>query len=47
MTLNRSRFSGSDLPDLGSSVENIQVQRGAGTSSNGAGAFGGNDQHSD
>jgi iron complex outermembrane receptor protein len=30
-----------DLPDLASSVDNIQVQRGAGTSSNGAGAFGG------
>lgn len=29
-----------DLPDLASSVENIQVQRGAGTSSSGAGAFG-------
>jgi iron complex outermembrane receptor protein len=29
-----------DLPDLASSVENIQVQRGIGTSSNGAGAFG-------
>jgi iron complex outermembrane receptor protein len=29
-----------DLPDLASSVENIQVQRGVGTSSNGAGAFG-------
>lgn len=29
-----------DLPDLASSVENIQVQRGAGTSSNGSGAFG-------
>ena len=29
-----------DLPDLSSSVENIQVQRGAGTSSNGSGAFG-------
>jgi iron complex outermembrane receptor protein len=29
-----------DLPDLASSVENIQVQRGAGTSSTGAGAFG-------
>jgi len=29
-----------DLPDLASSVDNIQVQRGAGTSSNGAGAFG-------
>ena len=30
-----------DIPDLASSVENIQVQRGVGTSSNGAGAFGG------
>ncbi len=30
-----------DLPDLTSSVDNIQVQRGAGTSTNGAGAFGG------
>ncbi len=29
-----------DIPDLASSVENIQVQRGAGTSTNGAGAFG-------
>lgn len=29
-----------DLPDLASSVNNIQVQRGVGTSSNGAGAFG-------
>ena len=29
-----------DLPDIASSVDNIQVQRGAGTSSNGAGAFG-------
>jgi iron complex outermembrane receptor protein len=29
-----------DLPDLASSVDNIQVQRGAGTSSNGSGAFG-------
>jgi iron complex outermembrane receptor protein len=29
-----------DLPDIASSVENIQVQRGAGTSANGAGAFG-------
>jgi len=29
-----------DLPDLASSVENMQVQRGVGTSSNGAGAFG-------
>ncbi len=34
-----------DLPDLASSVDNIQVQRGVGTSSNGAGAFGGNSQH--
>lgn len=30
-----------DLPDFASSVENIQVQRGIGTSTNGAGAFGG------
>ncbi|HPT22557.1 MAG TPA: TonB-dependent receptor, partial [Bacteroidales bacterium] len=29
-----------DIPDLASSAESIQVQRGAGTSSNGAGAFG-------
>jgi iron complex outermembrane receptor protein len=29
-----------DLPDLASSVENVQVQRGVGTSTNGAGAFG-------
>jgi iron complex outermembrane receptor protein len=29
-----------DLPDLASSVDNIQVQRGVGTSSHGAGAFG-------
>ncbi len=29
-----------DLPDLASSVDNIQVQRGAGTSTNGVGAFG-------
>jgi iron complex outermembrane receptor protein len=29
-----------DLPDLAASVENIQVQRGIGTSTNGAGAFG-------
>jgi iron complex outermembrane receptor protein len=30
-----------NLPDLASSVNNIQVQRGVGTSTNGAGAFGG------
>ncbi|MCB0807384.1 MAG: TonB-dependent receptor [Bacteroidales bacterium] len=30
-----------DLPDLASSVENIQIQRGVGTSTNGAAAFGG------
>lgn len=30
-----------DLPDVVSSVDNIQVQRGVGTSTNGAGAFGG------
>lgn len=30
-----------DLPDLASSVDNIQIQRGIGTSTNGSGAFGG------
>src|SRR6266481_4314547 len=30
-----------DLPDFASSVGSIQIQRGVGTSSNGAGAFGG------
>ena len=30
-----------DLPDFASSVENIQLQRGVGSSTNGAGAFGG------
>ncbi|RYE17342.1 MAG: TonB-dependent receptor, partial [Sphingobacteriales bacterium] len=30
-----------DIPDIASSVNNIQVQRGVGTSTNGAGAFGG------
>ncbi len=30
-----------NMPDFASSVENIQVQRGVGTSTNGAGAFGG------
>lgn len=29
-----------DIPDIASSVENIQIQRGVGTSTNGAGAFG-------
>lgn len=29
-----------NMPDLASSIENIQVQRGVGTSTNGAGAFG-------
>lgn len=29
-----------DLPDLASSIDNIQIQRGVGTSTNGAGAFG-------
>lgn len=29
-----------DMPDFSSSVDNIQVQRGVGTSTNGAGAFG-------
>jgi iron complex outermembrane recepter protein len=31
-----------DLPDFASSVESVQVQRGVGTSTNGAGAFGAN-----
>lgn len=30
-----------DLPDIISSTENLQIQRGVGTSTNGAGAFGG------
>ena len=30
-----------DIPDLASSLENIQIQRGVGTSANGAAAFGG------
>jgi len=30
-----------DLPDIASSAQNIQIQRGVGTSTNGAGAFGG------
>ena len=30
-----------DLPDFASSIENIQIQRGVGTSTNGSGAFGG------
>ncbi len=30
-----------DLPDIASSLSSIQIQRGVGTSSNGAGAFGG------
>jgi iron complex outermembrane recepter protein len=29
-----------NLPDLASSIDNIQIQRGVGTSTNGAGAFG-------
>ncbi|MGC9471703.1 MAG: TonB-dependent receptor [Bacteroidales bacterium] len=29
-----------DLPDIASSLENVQIQRGVGTSTNGAGAFG-------
>jgi iron complex outermembrane receptor protein len=29
-----------DVPDLASSVDNVQIQRGVGTSTNGAGAFG-------
>ncbi len=41
--LNDAESQGSyfiDLPDLASSVDNIQIQRGVGTSTNGAGAFG-------
>jgi iron complex outermembrane receptor protein len=30
-----------DIPDIASSIDNMQVQRGVGTSTNGAGAFGG------
>lgn len=30
-----------DMPDIASSTDNIQIQRGVGTSTNGAGAFGG------
>ncbi len=30
-----------DLPDIATSIDNVQVQRGVGTSTNGAGAFGG------
>ncbi|RZJ35748.1 MAG: TonB-dependent receptor [Flavobacterium sp.] len=40
---NDSESSGTyfvDLPDFASSLENIQLQRGVGTSTNGAGAFG-------
>jgi iron complex outermembrane receptor protein len=42
--LNDAESQGSyfvDLPDFSSSVDNIQIQRGVGTSTNGAGAFGG------
>ncbi|MGI4727417.1 MAG: TonB-dependent receptor [Janthinobacterium lividum] len=41
--LNDAESQGSyfiDLPDLASSIDNIQIQRGVGTSTNGAGAFG-------
>lgn len=41
--LNDSESSGTywvDLPDFASSTNNIQIQRGVGTSTNGAGAFG-------
>ena len=41
--LNNAESMGSffvNLPDFASSVENIQIQRGIGTSTNGAGAFG-------
>lgn len=42
--LNDSESQGSfwvNMPDFASSVESIQIQRGVGTSTNGAGAFGG------
>ena len=42
--VNDSESQGSfwvDMPDFASSVESIQIQRGVGTSTNGAGAFGG------
>lgn len=42
--LNNAESQGSfwvNMPDFASSVENIQIQRGVGTSTNGAGAFGG------
>jgi iron complex outermembrane receptor protein len=42
--LNDAESQGSfwvNMPDFASSVENIQIQRGVGTSTNGAGAFGG------
>lgn len=42
--LNNSESQGSffvNIPDFASSVDNIQIQRGVGTSTNGAGAFGG------
>ena len=42
--LNDAESQGSffvNIPDFASSVDNIQVQRGVGTSTNGAGAFGG------
>jgi len=41
--LNDAESQGSyfiNLPDLASSIDNIQIQRGVGTSTNGAGAFG-------
>ena len=41
--LNNAESQGSffiNMPDLASSVDNIQIQRGVGTSTNGAGAFG-------
>jgi iron complex outermembrane receptor protein len=42
--LNDAESQGSyfvDLPDFASSINNLQIQRGVGTSTNGAGAFGG------
>ena len=39
MIQNHTELTGS-IPDFTSSVENLQVQRGVGTSTNGSGAFG-------
>lgn len=41
ITMQKARNIFVDLPDFSSSTGSIQIQRGVGTSSNGAGAFGG------